>query len=218
MSLSAVLTRNIKPHLFLLYVIAQIGGAILGATWLIALLPSTAGPVGVFEPHGITKGQAFAWETLGTMFFILVIQSVALRFTSFSNPDVDITAADSLGGPGGLIIGFSLAGIAWSLAQYTSASLNIARTIASPIIFDGPSHWTVGLFVLAELAGTLLASLIAGVVYGIGSPIVAIIQPGAAENPEERTLNSIQSYVWTGNKINENLRQRTTGGEGTATV
>lgn len=44
-------------------------------------------------------------QALGTFFFILTVQSIALRFTSFSNPDVDLNAPGSFGGPGALAIG-----------------------------------------------------------------------------------------------------------------
>lgn len=44
-------------------------------------------------------------QTLGTFFFILTVQSIALRFTSFSNPDVDLNAPGSFGGAGPLSIG-----------------------------------------------------------------------------------------------------------------
>lgn len=197
-TISALLTRNIKPHLALLYICAQISGAIVGAAWLHALLPTTANHPGCFYPINITRGQVFAWETLGTFFFVLVVQSIALRFTSFANPDVDLTAPGSFGGPGPLAIGFALAGIAWSLGQYTSASVNIARTVASPIIFGCGSKWTVGVYVLSQLTGTILASATAAVVYGVGTPLVAIVRPG---NPSTTPLlNSVASHVWTGNR------------------
>ena len=135
-------------------------------------------------------------QTLGTFFFILTVQSIALRFTSFSNPDVDINAPGSFGGSGPLAIGFALAGIAWSQGQFTKASLNLSRTIASPIVFGcGHHHWTVGVYVLAGLLGTLLASLVAAVVYGIGTPVTAIVR---YDKLSTRSLDPVNSHVWTG--------------------
>lgn len=62
-TLSALLTRNIKWNLAILYMIAQTAGAIVGAAWLYALIPAT-GRVdpGCFLPNGITRGTLFAWE------------------------------------------------------------------------------------------------------------------------------------------------------------
>lgn len=210
-ALSALLTRNLKPHLAFLYICAQLSGAIVGAVWLYALLPTTSPHPGCFYANGITRGQAFAFETLGTFFFVLVVQSIALRFTSFSNPDVDLSAPGSFGGPGPLAIGFALAGIAWSLGQYTGASVNIARTVASPIIFGCGSRWTTGVLVLAELLGTLLASAVAALVYGVGTPIVAIVRPGNSSTTP--LLNSVASHVWTGHTAG-----RTSVQDGTTTV
>ena len=62
-TLSALLTRNIKWHLALLYMIAQTAGAIVGAAWLYALIPSYQRiDPGCFLPVGVTRGTVFAWE------------------------------------------------------------------------------------------------------------------------------------------------------------
>ena len=198
-SFSALLTRNINPILFVFYFIVQIGGALIGAVWLIALLPNTDDGPGTFRPNGITLGQVFAHEALGQFFFIMVVQSVALRFTGFSNPNVDITAPGSFGGVGGLVIGFSLAGIAYGIGPYTGASVNLARTLASAIVFRDIKAWTVGVYVLAQFTGTLLASLFAAIAFGVGKPITAIIKPGADLNGASTPLlNSAQSHIYRG--------------------
>lgn len=206
-SLSAFLTRNLRLNMFLGYVIAQVSGALVGAAWLYAVLPSTDGGPGTFRPNGITLGQVFAIEALGTFAFILLVQSVALRFTSFSNPDVDITAPNSFGGVGGLVIGFSLAAVAYAIGPFTGASVNLDRTIASAIVFRDIRAWTVGVYILGELTGTLIATLVAAVAFGIGTPIVAIVKPGPVST-NTPLLDSVQSHVWRGEPVVDPVHQR----------
>ena len=175
--MSALLTKNIKPLLALLYITAQIGGAIVGVVIQKGLLPSTesfARPVCFEASNGISKGQLFGLELLATLTFVLVVQGLALRFDSFLNVFVDLTA-DVYGNAGPIGIGLTITALAFSIGQFTGASMNIARSIAPTIIFRCTDAWTTGVYVLAELAGTALASGIAFLAYGIKKPAVKML-------------------------------------------
>ena len=181
-TLSALFTRNIKPLLALMYIIAQIGGAITGVAIQKGLLPTTADQPGCFRPNGVTKGQMFGLELLGTLLFVLIVQGLALRYTSFSNVYVDLTE-DTSANAAPLAIGLTVTGLAFSMGQYTGASYNISRTIAPAIVFRCETGFITVIYVLAELAGTVLASAIAFVAYGIKKPAVKMLNQAVEETP-----------------------------------
>ena len=106
----------------------------MGVVIQIGLLPTTDNQPGCFTPNGITKGQLFGFELLGTLLFVLVVQGVALRFDSFLNVYIDLNA-DQYGNTGPLAIGLTITGLAFSFGQFTSTSLNPARAIAPAIIY-----------------------------------------------------------------------------------
>lgn len=106
----------------------------MGVVIQIGLLPTTENQPGCFTPNGITKGQMFGMELLGTLLFVLVVQGVALRFDSFLNVYVDLNA-DQYGNTGPLAIGLTITGLAFSIGGYTGAAINPARAIAPAIIY-----------------------------------------------------------------------------------
>ena len=181
-TISALLTRNIKPLLALLYIIAQVGGAIVGVVIQIGLLPSISDQPGCFKPNGVTKGQMFGLELLGSFLFILVVQGIALRFDSFLNVFVDLTA-DRYGNTGPLAIGLTITGLAFSMGQFTGGAFNPARVLAPAIVFRCETGFITVIYVLAELAGTVLASAIAFVAYGIKKPAVKMLNQAVEETP-----------------------------------
>lgn len=167
-TLSAVITRNMSVLVGLLYWIAQIGGAIVGVWWQFALLPTTANHPGCFLPGGgINYAQAFGFETWNTFLFILVVQSVALRYTSFMNITSDLTA-DPSGHVGPLVVGLTLTGLAFTTGVYTGTSVNFARTLAPALLYRCESAWIVVIYLLAQLLGTVLASIVAALCFGVG--------------------------------------------------
>ena len=173
-TISALLTRNIKPLLALLYIVAQIGGAIVGVVIQIGLLPTTSDQLGCFTPIGVTKGQMFGLELLGSLLFVLLVQGIALRFASFLNVYVDLTA-DQYGNTGPLAIGLTITGLAFSMGQYTGGAFNPARVLAPAIIFRCETGFITVIYVLAEVAGAVLASAIAFVAYGVKKPAVKML-------------------------------------------
>ena len=212
MTISALLTRNIKPLLALLYIIAQIGGAIVGVVIQIGLLPTTSDQPGCFNPNEVTKSQMFGLETLGTMLFILVVQGVALRFDSFLNVFVDLTA-DAYGNTGPLAIGLTITGLAFSFGNYTGAAINPSRVLAPAIIFRCTDGWTTVIYVLAELAGTVLASAIAFVAYGVKKPAVKMLNQVEQTPLMGETGQSSVNNASLGPRETYNISRRSMGPE-----
>lgn len=167
-TLSAVITRNMSVLVGVLYWIAQIGGAIVGVWWQFALLPTTSNHPGCFLPGGgVNYAQAFGLEAMNMFIFALVVQSVALRWTSFMNLNTDLTA-DPSGHVGPLVVGLTLTGLAFTTGGYTGTSVNFARTLAPAILFRCESAWITVIYLLAELLGTVLASIVAALCFGVG--------------------------------------------------
>ena len=167
-TLSAVITRNMSVLVGFLYWIAQFGGAIVGVWWQFALLPTTSNHPGCFLPgDGINFAQLFGIETFNTFIFVLTVQSVALRWTSFMNVSTDLTA-DPSGHVGPLVVGLTLTGLAFTTGRFCGTSVNFARTVAPTILFRCERAWVTGIYLLAELLGTILASIVAALCFGVG--------------------------------------------------
>lgn len=136
----------------------------------------------------------FGLELLGSFLFTLVVQGVALRFDSFLNVYVDLNA-DQYGNTGPLAIGLTITGLAFSFSQFTGTAVNPARILAPSIIFRCTDGWTTVIYVLAELAGTLLASAIAFVAYGVKKPAVKMLNQVNEETPLMNVGETGQSSV-----------------------
>ncbi|GLI61302.1 hypothetical protein VaNZ11_003656 [Volvox africanus] len=153
-----ICTGHMKWWKGLLYMIAQILGAIFGALIYTALIPTLrlgagAGSPGCFGPSaGVSNGDVFGWETMMTFLLVMTVYAAAVAKPGHGN-----TAP--------LAIGLSLYAAAISGGPYTGASLNPARTIGPAVVFT----CNVGisfLYIAAELFGAALAAGLSIFLYG----------------------------------------------------
>jgi MIP family channel proteins len=156
-TLTFSLLGHTSPMEMVFYWVAQVAGCITGALFIAMLVPGQimgtrpSGPFaslsGCFEPmHGISTMTTFGWEAVCTFAFVVPIFSV-VWYTQNKN---------GYGNTGPLIVGLSLTANALACGQFTGASLNPARSIASHVVFKCPySRWYV--YVLAEFLGSALA-------------------------------------------------------------
>lgn len=137
------------------YIAAQVGGAVLGAAAIIAVLGMQASDVGlgVASYGDISLGQAFAAEFIGT--FILV-------FTVFG-----VIHRKAAAGFAGLAIGFAVFAVIIVVAPATAAAINPARVVGPMLIQQiagGEVLWgQLPVYLIAEL----LAGVVAALLYGV---------------------------------------------------
>ena len=127
------------------YAIAQVAGAVAGALTLRAILGPSV-PLGVTVPAG-TDLQSFAMEAVLTFFLVLVITAVA-------------TDSRAVGEAAAVAIGGAVALGALVSGPVSGASMNPARSLGPALVSRDLSH------IWVYLAGPLLGSIVAAVVYG----------------------------------------------------
>lgn len=127
------------------YAIAQVAGAVAGALTLRAILGPVV-PLGVTTPAG-TDLQSLAMEAVLTFFLMLVITAVA-------------TDSRAVGEAAAVAIGGSVALGALVGGPVSGASMNPARSLGPALVSGDLSH------IWVYLAGPLLGSIVAAVVYG----------------------------------------------------
>jgi len=160
-TLAFVLLGHHHPNEILIYIPAQILGALTGATFTKYLIPdSVARSLGCFVPMAsLNSWQVFGIEMLLTMSFIIGVFTVVFY------------TKDKLGfgNLGPLLIGLALFANAQAGGHYTGAALNPARVIASPIIIGCQGSNYIHSYILGELAGALGAFVVTFVFFGINA-------------------------------------------------
>jgi glycerol uptake facilitator-like aquaporin len=135
------LRRAFPWRLVPLYMLAQVGGAIIAASALRALLgPSAA----LATPHAdVDAGVAFAVEAFLTAMLVMVVLGTATRHRV-------------LGSNAAVAVGATLACAGLVAKQATTACLNPARYFGSALI----SGWLdeAGIYLIAPIAGALVAT------------------------------------------------------------
>ena len=148
-TISFMVVRRIEPIMGVVYIIAQILGAIAAAYALKALLPSnlfeaTRGG-GQMVAGSITFGGAVVLEMIATFFLVWVIFGTAV------DPDAPKV--------GGFAIGLTIAADILAIGPLTGASMNPARSlgpaVASGILEAQAIYWI----------GPILGAIIAAVLY-----------------------------------------------------
>lgn len=148
-TISFMAVRRIEPIMGVVYIIAQILGAVAAAYALKALMPAdmfaaTRGG-GQMVAGSITFGGAAALEMIATFFLVWVIFGTAV------DPDAPRV--------GGFAIGLTIAADILAIGPLTGASMNPARSlgpaIASGIMEAQAVYWI----------GPIIGALIAAIVY-----------------------------------------------------
>ncbi len=144
------------------YIVAQVTGAFLGALTIAAIVGVRAAEVGGLGAPGlfpgITEGQAFIGEMVGTFILMLTIMGVA----------VDKRAPQ---GWAGWIIGLIVAGVIITVGNMTGAGINPARSLGpvlGNLLLGGPNMFaTYWIYALAPIVGSVAAAFVYGYVADI---------------------------------------------------
>lgn len=145
-------TRRIGTPTAVMYIIAQLIGAVVGALGVVEVFGTRAatlnglGATAFASPTNAV--QAMFAEAIGTFVFMMVISSMA-------------NDSRSPAGWGGLIIGLTLAGIIFVMGSITGASLNPARTFGPYLIqalFGGKVDWSqIWVYIVGPIIGSVVA-------------------------------------------------------------
>lgn len=157
-SIGMVLAGRMKAGEAVVYIIAQILGAIAGAAILYAIASGKAGydlatnglgqdGYGVSSPQGYSMMAGFIAETVFTFIFLLVI------FGSTSTKNIH-------GGFAGLAIGLSLVLIHIVGIPVTGVSVNPARSIGPALLVGGTAISQLWLFIAAPILGSILSAVV----------------------------------------------------------
>jgi aquaporin Z len=156
-TLAAFLAGRIKAFEALCYWIAQFAGGIVGALLLWAVLGRSplysragdglgANGWGAASMVHISLGGAFLTEVVLTAVFVFIVLTVTGKT---GNP---VTA--------GLVIGLSLTVIHLVGIPLTGTSVNPARSLGPAVILGGTALSQVWLFIVAPLAGGIVAAVL----------------------------------------------------------
>ena len=148
------------------YVVVQVIGAVLasGTLWIIASgkpdwVPGgfASNGYGDLSPNHYSVAACFLAELVLTFFFLMII--------------IGTTSKGAATGFAGIPIGLGLTLIHLISIPITNTSVNPARSIAPALFAGGPYVAQLWLFILAPIAGAMIAGLLARVLY-VDSSIV----------------------------------------------
>ncbi|MGT2667324.1 MIP/aquaporin family protein [Streptococcus rifensis] len=133
-----------------IYILAQLAGALLGSATLYFFLNNAGAEVTSLGENGfaqVTTLGAFLFEVIVSFIFILVIVTVT-------------SATKGNGKIAGLVIGLTLALLILVGLNVTGLSVNPARSLAPALFIGGTALQQVWVFILAPIAGGVLAALV----------------------------------------------------------
>ncbi|EFG64205.1 aquaporin [Streptomyces sp. SPB074] len=181
-TLGMVLGRRISPLTGLCYWVMQLAGGAAGAAllaWLANSIPVVrAEGRGSFGTDGyganslvhISAGGAFLAETILTALLVFVVLCT--------------THGKGAKGPAGMAIGLSLAVIHLLGIPLTGTSVNPARALGPAIFADTNAMSQVWLFLVAPLAGAVIAVVVHFLTHGLPNQATAGVPPvPASEAP-----------------------------------
>jgi glycerol uptake facilitator protein len=156
LTVGLTLIRQIRPVDAAIYILCQLGGAVVGALITKGLLsdegsaihygaPSTGG--GRLDPH--TTWLGFCAEGLGTFFLMFAVVGVAVSPRGLKDWS-------------GLAIGATLGLVVMVIGPLTGAGINPARAFGPALVghhFGGLGHFLV-VYVLGPIVGAVLAAVV----------------------------------------------------------
>lgn len=177
-TIGAVVGGQMRLVPAILYVIAQILGAIFAVLILLYFVGSQSGLGQATGSLDMVDGfKALVVEAVLTFFFVLTFSMV------FSNP--------RMGAVAGIIVGVALGALMLFGLPLTGASLNIARQTATSI-FVPNGFATYWIYIIGGIIGALVAGLVSRVFMTDWTPCV---EPGTAHTTMTTTFEKTEHHV-----------------------
>lgn len=159
-SLGVLLAGRMTAREFILYVAAQVAGAIAGAFVIYMIASGRAG----FDASAGMGQNGFGPGYLGEYSLAAALTFEAVATFLFVTVILGATRADAPAGFAGLAIGLTLAAIHLVGIRVTGVSVNPARSIGPALFVGGTALAQLWVFILAPLAGGAAA----GVAHAMG--------------------------------------------------
>ncbi len=153
-SLGVMLAGRIGTGTFIVYAIAQVFGAIIGALVLYLIASGSGSWTGGLGQNGYGAGYMGEYSLTAALVFEFVMTFLFVTV---------ILGATQSGAPAamaGLAIGLTLAAIHLVGIKVTGVSVNPARSIGPAIFVGGQALKDLWVFILAPLAGGALAGVV----------------------------------------------------------
>ncbi|VKI18470.1 aquaporin Z-water channel protein [Streptococcus pneumoniae] len=150
-SIAMFVNKRLSSSELVNYILGQVVGAFIASGAVFFLGNSGMSTASLGEnalANGVTVFGGFLFEVIATFLFVLVIMTV----TSESKGN---------GAIAGLVIGLSLMAMILVGLKITGLSVNPARSLAPAVLVGGAALQQVWIFILAPIAGGVLAALVA---------------------------------------------------------
>lgn len=156
-SLAMLINKKMSIKDFILYVVAQVLGAILGIGILYAIMTNSGLDVSVqgLGANGFGEGiSAVGLNMIGA-----IIVEIVLTFV-FIYTILGVTSDDKKASVSGIVIGLTLAFVHIMGIPLTGTSVNPARSLAPALFLGGTALKQVWVFIVAPFIGSALSAVV----------------------------------------------------------
>jgi len=209
---ACLMTNKISFIRALIYVIAQLCGAVVGSALLKSILPvSLQFGMGCHSINPLlTPGQGFGCEVIFTFIFIFVVFATAI--SPFAGKLAPLSGGEAEYGPGKLTpfaVGMTILILHCVGIPFTGASMNPARSFGPAIIHHcWANHWV---YWAGPLVGSSIAAVVAQIIF-LSNPItIAAIfkaqRKAQGESSLSNSTNSVPQNVTVSHEPYNNLKE-----------
>lgn len=150
-SLAMLLNGKLTAKDFVVYIIAQLAGAIAAAGVLYTVIASTGEAVTNLGANGFGDGYG-----IGISMWMAIVVEIILTFV-FVYVILGVTSSEANGAVAGLVIGLTLAFVHILGIALTGTSVNPARSLGPALLLGGTPLSQLWVFIVAPLLGAALA-------------------------------------------------------------
>ncbi|MGL4669466.1 MAG: MIP family channel protein [Methanobacteriaceae archaeon] len=158
-SLGMLINKRMTGKDFVLYVIAQIIGAIIGIAILAFIINSSANlaSIGGYMATGLGQNGFGAVSSVGLSMMGALVVEIILTFV-FVFTVLGVTSTKETSVVAGIVIGLTLAFVHIMGIPLTGTSVNPARSIAPALFIGGEALNQLWVFILGPFIGSILAA------------------------------------------------------------
>lgn len=155
-SLAMLINKKMSVKEFLIYVVAQILGAIAGSALLLLIINSCK--LGGVEIIGLGANGYEDYSAVGINLIGALIVEAILTFV-FIYTILGVTSSEKTSHMAGIVIGLTLTFVHILGINLTGTSVNPARSLAPALFLGGDALKQVWVFIVAPFVGSALAAL-----------------------------------------------------------
>jgi len=206
---ACLITNKISFIRALIYVIAQLGGAVAGSALLRSILSDDLINLGMgchhIDTSKITIAQGFGAEVIFTFIFIFIVFATAI--SPFAGKMAPLSGGESEYGPGKLTpfaVGMTILILHCVGIPFTGASMNPARTFGPAIVHScWDNHWV---YWIGPLAGSTVAAFTAQIIF-LSNPVAIAAMFRAQRTNQEGGSSQAPEVTESTNGQSVNLKE-----------